>query len=228
MDSALEDRRQLTAYVVPMVGFLLCLAIVAGLKRIGGGFWFESPEYWAYPLQTIGCGALLLWYRKVYELPPIRRPWFTIAVAAVVFAVWISPQAFLGFAPRLVGFNPDYFADQAALYWPTVAMRFVRLAIVVPFVEEIFWRGFLLRYFINERFHTVPFGAFSWFSFAAVTLGFTLVHSSVDWPAAALTGAIYNWIAYRTRSLSSCVLAHAVTNLLLGCWIMHSRQWGFW
>jgi CAAX prenyl protease-like protein len=228
MDSAPQDRRQLTAYVLPMALFLISLAAVAALKKIGGGFWLDSPEYWVYPLQTVGCGALLLWYRKRYELHPIRGLWFTIGAAVVVFALWITPQAFLGFAPRLVGFNPDVFADQPAAYWATVLMRFIRLAVVVPFVEELFWRGFLLRYFINDRFQTVPFGTFSWFSFIAVTIGFTLVHSSADWPAAAITGALYNWIAYRTRSLRSCVLAHAVTNLLLGCWIMQTRQWGFW
>jgi membrane protease YdiL (CAAX protease family) len=39
---------------------------------------------------------------------------------------------------------------------------------------------------------------------------------------------LYNLVAYRTRSLASCVVAHAVTNLLLGLWIMATRQWGFW
>ena len=48
-----------------------------------------------------------------------------------------------------------------------------------------------------------------------------------DWPAAILTGALYNLVAYRTRSLSSCVLAHAVTNALLGAYVLHTRQWGF-
>jgi CAAX prenyl protease-like protein len=65
-------------------------------------------------------------------------------------------------------------------------------------------------------------------SFGAVTIGFMLVHSTADWPAAAVTGALYNLVAYRTKSLSACVLAHAVTNLLLGLWIMATRQWGFW
>ena len=52
--------------------------------------------------------------------------------------------------------------------------------------------------------------------------------SSADWPAAALTGALYNFVAYRTRSLSACVLAHALTNALLGLWILRTGQWGFW
>lgn len=223
MDSAHEERRQLIAYTAPMALFLLGLAAVGAAKNS-----FSSPEFWIYPIQTIACGALLLWYRSAYDLQPIRRPLFTLAVAALVFALWISPQAFLGFAPRFDGFNPDVFSHTTAAYWATVAFRFLRLIVVVPIVEEVFWRGFLLRYFINDRFQAVPFGTFSWTSFLVVTLGFTFVHSRPDWPAAAITGALYNYVAYRTKSLRSCILAHAVTNLLLGIWIMKTKQWGFW
>lgn len=223
-----DECRSLAAYTVPMAVFFGALALVALLKKIGGGFWLASPEYWVYPLQALGCALLLWWFRREYNLPRPQGIIVTLAAAVAVFVLWIAPQAFLGFAPRLDGFNPEVFGDHPAAYWITVLLRFIRLVVVVPLVEEIFWRGFLLRYFVNERFTTVPFGTFSWFSFAAVTLGFALVHSSADWPAAAITGALYNYVAYRTKSLGSCVLAHAVTNLLLGLWIMQTRQWGFW
>ena len=211
-----------------MAVFLAALALVTGLQKIGGSFWLDSPAYWVYPLQTFACGALLFWYRREYDWRGVARLPLTLAVGAVVFVLWISPQAFLGFAPRTTGFNPDTFAAQPAAYWLTVLLRFLRLVIVVPLVEEIFWRGFLLRYLINEKFTAVPFGTFSWLSFSAVTIGFTLMHSSADWPAAAITGVLYNFVAYKTKSLGSCVLVHAMTNLLLGIWIMQTRQWGFW
>jgi uncharacterized protein len=95
-------------------------------------------------------------------------------------------------------------------------------------MEEIFWRAFLLRFVIDERFEQVPFGKFSWPSFWIVTIAFTFSHARSDWIAAFLCGALYNLVAYRSRSLNSCILAHATTNLLLGLWIMQTRQWGFW
>ena len=128
----------------------------------------------------------------------------------------------------LAGFDPEVFSGQAMLYTSTVAFRFLRLVIVVPLVEEIFWRGFLLRYLIAEEFERVPFGKFSWLSFTAVTLLFALSHSKADWAAALLTGALYNFVAYRTKNLGSCILTHALTNLVLGLWIMKTGQWGFW
>ena len=97
-----------------------------------------------------------------------------------------------------------------------------------PLVEEIFWRGFLLRFLINEDFERVAFGTFSWLSFAVVAIAFALSHTRADWVAGLITGMLYNVVAYRTKSLMTCVLTHAVTNLLLGLWIMKTAQWGFW
>lgn len=230
MDSAppFSAQRKLLAYTLPMAVFLCWLTLMAAIRKTDGGFWLASPEYWIYPAQTVICGGLLYWFWRDYEFGPPRKILFAIAVGAGVFLLWIAPQQFFGFASRGTGFNPEVFRGQAALYWATVGARFLRLVIVVPLLEEIFWRGFLFRYLVNERFTAVAFGTFSWVSFVIVTLAFGFSHSRPDWIAALVTGALYNVVAYRTKSLASCVVAHAVTNLLLGLWIMATRQWGFW
>jgi CAAX prenyl protease-like protein len=220
--------RKLVAFMLPMAVFLTLLGLAGVVRKPVAGSWLESPEYWIYPAQTLICGALVTWFRREYELRAPRKVWFAIAIGLVVFVVWIAPQQFFGLAPRLTGFDPDAFGGQPAMYWGTVVLRFARLVVVVPLVEEIFWRGFLLRYLINERFTTIAIGTFSWISFALVTLGFGFAHSRADWIPALICGALYNLVAYWTRSLASCVVAHAVTNLLLGLWIMQTRQWGFW
>ena len=222
-----DEKHGLLAHALPMLLFVLLLGIGSGLKSPAAP-WRAAPEFWIYPLQTLLCGVLLVYFRREYEFHSLRRPIFPIGVALLVFGLWIAPQQFFHFLPRLVGFNPDTFAGSPGYYWSTLLLRFVRLAIVVPFVEEIFWRGFLLRYLIAERFETVPFGAFSWPSFSVVTLAFCFSHALPDWPAALLTGVLYNAVAYRTKSLSSCILAHGLTNLSLGLWIVATKQWGFW
>jgi CAAX prenyl protease-like protein len=226
--NSMPNRRKLIAYTLPMLLFVALLGLSSLLKNIDNRFWLSSAEYWIYPTQTIFCGGLLLWFRRAYSFQRLMRPIFVVAIAVVVFLLWISPQAFFGFAAREAGFNPDIFSANPVLYWTEIVLRFVRLVVVVPFMEEIFWRGFLLRYLIDEEFDRVPFGRFSWFSFVAVTLAFAFSHSKADWAAALLTGSIYNGVAYRTKSLSSCILTHALTNLLLGLWIMKTEQWGFW
>ncbi len=210
-----------------MACFIALLAISQWLPTLGQAFALRHAEFWIYPVQTVLCSALLIWFRRGYDFAPPRCLAFALLIGVIVFLIWIAPQQFVRFPPRTNGFDPTLLSNNAN-YWLTVALRFVRLVLVVPFVEEIFWRAFLLRFLIDEKFERVPFGAFSWFSFAIVTLAFAFSHARADWPAALLTGAIYNLVAYRTRSLLSCVLAHASTNCLLGLWIMQTRQWGFW
>lgn len=223
-----SHRRIILAHVLPMVLFLALLALGQTLAARGQAFFLRHSEFWIYPVQTILCGALLLWFRYCYEFHRLRNVAFTLLIALTVFGIWIAPQSFLNFAPRTVGFDPTLLEHNAAGYWLTILFRFLRLVVVVPLVEEIFWRGFLLRFVIDERFERVPFGEFSWVSFALVTAAFTFSHSRPDWLAAFIAGALYNVVAYRTQSLASCVLAHGVTNLFLGWWIMQTQQWGFW
>lgn len=241
------------AYLAPFLVFLGLIAlgeIVAGIFE-GRAFWMAAePRYWVYPLQTAVCGALLCqWWRR-YELraPGMRAVAWATAVGVAVLALWVVPAevgrylddtSFLktlkawpvigaSFAPRLTGFDPAFFGAEGAAYFGNVALRFLRLVVVVPLVEEIFWRGFLLRWLIAHDFMRVPVGAFTWRSFAIVTAGFTLEHHPADWPAAVAAGALYNLVAYRTGSLAACVLAHALTNALLGAYVLATRQWGFW
>jgi uncharacterized protein len=219
------------AYLAPFLAFLILTALGSAVAHFGDGraFWvFSQPRYWVYPLQTVGCAALLIRGWPTYEMQAPRRPLWTIGIGVLALLLWIAPQEWQGMPRRLDGFNPEFFGATGWPYAVNLGLRLVRLVVVVPLLEEIFWRGFLLRYLINEDFTQVPMGAFSWRSFAIVTAGFCLEHSMPDWPAAILTGALYNLAAYRTRSLGSCVLVHALTNALLGAYVLHTRQWGFW
>jgi CAAX prenyl protease-like protein len=142
--------------------------------------------------------------------------------------VWVAPQAFFGAAPRAEGFQPHFFGADGAAYWTNLLLRFARMTLIVPLVEELFWRGFLLRFCIREDFQRVPFGTFTWTSFLVVSIAFCFEHTQPDWAAALITSALYNAVAYTSRSLLACVIAHAITNLLLGFYIMKTQQWGFW
>lgn len=246
------------AYLAPFLAFLLILGLGEVVAHFSDGRpeWFLSqPQYWVLPLQTLVCTVVLARFRSYYAIQPPRRLLFTVGIGVLALIIWIAPQQWLlGWgdalpsqlrsalfwikvpkewlgAPRPtdeLAFNPYFFGATGWPYLANVGVRFLRLVVIVPLVEEIFWRGFLLRYLINEDFTGVPFGTFSWLSFGIVTVGFCLEHSLPDYPAAILTGMLYNLVAYQTRSLSSCVLTHAVTNALLGIYVLHTGQWGFW
>lgn len=229
------SRRDLLAYAGPFVLFCVLQAVPALVKNASPGapWYLHTPEFWVYPLQTLLCGALMFRFRRDYPrgISPLAAL-VGMVIGGLVFALWISPQVLLRFAPRTDGFDPTRLltADGSLTpgYLVTVTLRFARLVLVVPWLEEIFWRGFLLRYLIKEDFTRMPFGTWSPLSFGITTVGFMLEHSRPDWPAALATGLLYNLVAIRTRSLSACVLAHALTNALLGGYVMSTRQWGFW
>ena len=219
------------AFLAPFAAFLALLALGGIVHGIGEGFaaWpLAEPQYWINPAQTILCAALLARGWRCYGLRAPARPVIAIGIGVLALALWIAPQELFARTPRTAGFLPHFFGENGAPYALNTALRFVRLVVVVPLVEEIFWRGFLLRYLIDHHFTRVPIGAFSWKSCAIVSVCFALEHQPADYPAALLTGALYNVVAYRTRSLSACVLAHAITNLLLGIYVMKTGQWGFW
>ena len=229
MFSATTEER---AYFAPFAVFLAFLGLNELIGKLSEGtagtWWWSEPHFWIFPLQTLVCGWMIARRWRFYNLRPPAQPVVAVIAGLVVLGLWLAPQLWLGFPSRTSGFDPTYFATSGAAFAVTVALRFLRLVVVVPIVEEIFWRGYLLRVLIDEPFIKVPVGAFSWLSFAIVTAGFCLKHQAADWPAAILAGALYNLVAYRTRSLSSCILAHAITNLLLGLYVMRTGQWGFW
>ena len=220
--------RKLLAFTLPMAVFVTLLGLTSAGNRPETSSWLSYPVYWIYPVQTVICSALIVWFWRDYEFRTPRSVWFALVIGVGVFILWVAPQQFFGADARVIGFSPEVFDKGSTFYWITLLLRFVRLVVVAPLVEEIFWRGFLLRYLISEKFTTIRIGTFSWVSFLVVTFLFAISHSRADWIAAFLCGALYNLVAYRTRSLTSCVVTHAVTNLLLGLWIMQTRQWGFW
>ncbi len=210
---------------------MLLLGFMETINAISHGtgpFLLAAPQYWIFPLQTLVCGAVLIHYWGIYALHRPRQIAFTVFIAIAVLVLWIAPQLLLGLSHRDRGFDPGIFDYSPPLKIASIALRFLRLVVVVPLLEEIFWRGFLLRYLISENFTEVPFGKFTWFSFTIVVIAFAFAHAGADFWPALITGALYNLLAAKTRSLASCVLAHALTNLGLGIYIMQTRQWGFW
>lgn len=225
------ERRVLLAFVLPFgvfMGGLLLVSLVGWFENEDSPFWIKEPQYWVYPLQTLASAGVLAWYWRCYGFGPSRHLWLAVLVGIVVLLVWIAPQAFLGAQERLDGFDPTVMEGSPALYWLTLITRFARLVVVVPLLEEIFWRGFLLRYLVNENFDKIPFGSATLLSFSVVTVLGAAVHGMDDFAGAIVYGVAFNWLAIHTRSLLCCVVAHAVTNLGLGVYVMMSGQWGFW
>jgi len=74
-----------------------------------------------------------------------------------------------------------------------------------------------------DRNRLRDFGQFGLLAFAGSSLAFGVMHQR--WLAAALAGAIYALLIYRTKRLSDPIAAPAVTNLTIIVWPVAARQW---
>jgi CAAX prenyl protease-like protein len=208
----------------------------------------EWPEglVWLYPVKTVAVAAALLGFRKKYE--ELRVPWssaaevdtgrnvlvtYTLAVAVglVAIVVWIGADRVYPGTTRLMGgkgalpFNPTSIKPEAWQY-VFIGVRVFGAVVVVALMEEIFWRGFLIRWIDGKDFKRVPFGTCSWKSFLITVVLFGLEHE--QWLAGLVCGALYNWLYCRRKDLFSCVLAHATSNAALAAWVLWQGDWKFW
>jgi CAAX prenyl protease-like protein len=122
-------------------------------------------------------------------------------------------------------FNPlDELRAQPAIAYAFLAVRLLGLAIVVPIIEEFFLRGFLMRFVMAERWWEVPFGNVTRLAIIVGT-GLPILMHPQEAVAALVWFSAVTWLMTRTRSIWDCILAHAVTNLLLGIYVITTGNW---
>jgi CAAX prenyl protease-like protein len=197
-----------------------------------GLFTLETTTlYYLYPVKAMAVGILLILYRKQYrelsfkELANLPATMASCAVGLLVFALWIRMDWTFGTTGVPQGFDPSLLPGRN-LQMSMTCFRIAGAVLVVPLMEELFWRSFLIRYIINSKFDTVPLGTFTWASFLITVVLFGLEHNYIL--AGIMAGIFYNLLLYRTRSIAQCVLAHAVTNLMLAVYVLASGKWQFW
>ncbi|MDF1551439.1 MAG: CPBP family glutamic-type intramembrane protease [Deferrisomatales bacterium] len=226
----IPNRRLLVPYAAPY------FAYVALGSLLGDHLAVE----WVYGLRLALVPALLWWGRRWY--PPVtgpRNPWGSAAVGAATGLVAIGAWITL--------LTPFASNDVAAWDPTTFILRLLAAGFVVPVFEELFARGYVLRLAyqwdalrregehqalaaaLDE--HTVSDvapGAWSGWAVAISTLVFAAGHNPSEWPAAVVYGLFMAWLWITRRDLLSCIVAHAVSNLALGGYVLATGAWGLW
>ncbi len=225
---ALNFSRAAWVRCAPFALFIALLALRGAAPADGS--WGFDPQ-WIYAWGVLLVGALLwAWRREYGELfaqtfPALREVLLAVLVGGVVFFLWITldaPWMRLGEATR--GFRP--VDAQGNMIWPLLAVRWLGATLLVPVMEELFWRSFLMRWIQAPQFEAVDPMRVGLRAVLLSTFVFMLAHTL--WLAAIVAGLAYAWLYIRTGRLWSAVIAHAVTNGLLGVWVVFSGNWGFW
>ena len=189
----------------------------------------HDSRYWMYALKT-AVGAWLLWEMWPFvEEMRWKLSWEGVVVGVAICVIWVGLD---GLYPRMTklddGWNPNrQYGDGSAMAWFYIAVRIAGSSIVVPPLEEVFYRSFLYRYFVKINFQAMPLGQFHGLSFVVTSTVFGLMHPD-RWLAGILCGLAYQWLVIRKNRLGDAMLAHGITNFLLGVWIVWKGAWNFW
>jgi uncharacterized protein len=222
-----ENRREwlTVAYVLPFAVFLGFLALQK---------YFPLPASVEFAVRDVLLAGVLFGFsRNVLALKPARAI-ETVLLGVAVFVIWVGPdllfptyrQGWLfqnSVLGKLTVTIPGSVLLSPWVLWP----RILQAVVFVPMLEELFWRGWLMRWLISPKFESVPLGAYQAGAFWITAALFASEHGPY-WDVGLIAGVAYNWWMIRTRSLADCILAHSVTNGCLCWYVVATHRWEYW
>lgn len=211
-------RKATAGYVVP---FLIYIGMIA----------LPLPPGVLFPVRfVLVLFAIFYFSRSYFTLKP-SQPLASIGVGIAVFLIWIGPDVLFGPAYRhswiFFGGPSSSLSPVLQHNYAFLTVRVLSSILTVPIAEELFWRGWLMRWLIDQNFLKVPLGAYQLSAFWLTAILFASEHGSY-WEVGLITGIIYNLWVMRTRNLADCIVAHAVTNAALAYYVLAAGRWDYW
>ena len=227
------ERSPLWPRVVPFLVFIL---LTFCQNQFG-----EAGRYWLYVAKSV-VGAWLIWEMRpfVAELK-LNFTWEAVVVGVGVIVMWVGIDSFypgltalgekLGLskppATPPLPWNPHLqFGEGSVLAWLVIAARILGSSLVVPVLEEVFYRSFLYRYVAKPDFQSIPLSFFGWTPFLLTAVIFGVSHE--QWLAGILCGFAFQGLVIWKGRLGDAIVAHGIANLVLGLWVVSKGAWNFW
>ena len=213
---------------------------IAGLVLLFFPHDFDFPAV-VYATKTMLCAILMVAlkpWRYVPNAPAKGAIGLGIWVGIAIYVLWALPEAlpypavkewYQRWLVMMPGTLPDYNASWCYAYsrHPVLAViKLIGSAFVIAPIEEYFFRGFLMRWLTQKTWQTLPFGEVSRYAFWVTVAVFAFEHDR--YVGGALAGMAYGALAVRTGSLRASIIAHVVTNFLLGLHVLFLDAYGFW
>jgi len=237
--SELIERHHWLTFLLPFAVYMVATALEpspAGCPLCCG-----NPYAWFYAIKIALTLAAMAWVWPGYRRFAFQVSPLALAVGLVGGPLWIAlcwpdfehvylarwlHHIGLGFVigdrPAFNPFNPAYDLSAAGA-WTFLAVRFLGLVAVVPIIEEFFLRGFVMRFFMQPDWWNVPFGKANRTALVLGTAVPMAMHPELL--AAAVWFSLITWLMLRTRNIWDCIAAHALTNLILGIYVVLSGDW---
>jgi CAAX prenyl protease-like protein len=216
------------AYILPMLVFLACVQ--------GGATWKNLYPHFYVARAFIVPVLLAICWRSFTRIR-WNHLWLGAVLGVVGLVQWIGMQLliqklYIGgkypFAPDPDAFNPLKSFSSPGIAWTWIVIRIASAALVVPVMEELFWRDFLWRTIIAPAdFKLAKVGEKNWLAFFVVCAAFATVHGNW-WPTAIVWGMMVGALLLYTKSIGACIVMHGVTNFLLAMYVLWTHDWSFW
>lgn len=244
-----------TIHVAPFLVWIGAIFLPEILGTVVDGFYL-FPAY-LYAFKSIVCGLFLWAYKpwQYYERGTSTDILLGLALGLAVAVLWILPETPLmrdlfptlyhqyhvwgimmpgalpsyydpTIAPILPVGHPSWVFSPEHCGWALTLLKLAGSALTIAIIEEYFFRGFLYRWLQNPSFLKVKLGNLDWYAFTITVLCFGMEHDR--WIGGMLAGIAYGALAIKTGRLRASIVAHCVTNLLLGIYVILTRQYGFW
>ena len=184
-------------------------------RALSSGF-----ETW-YALRLVAAAAALACCWRALVRLDWRFGLRGVAAGAVVFALWLAASRLI-LSPR--GMPVPLATMSAGVRDLWISSRALCGIAVVPLVEELAYRGYLLRRLVAEDFEAVPFRTIGWLPLFVTALAFGALHGPLWLPGIA-AGLAYGLVLIRTGRMGEAVAAHLTSNLLIAAWVLGAGQW---
>jgi CAAX prenyl protease-like protein len=212
-----------SSVLVRTVPFAAFAALTLFQRRPG-----DAAQYWIYTLQTI-VGVWLLWLVR-HHIKELKWnvSWESVAVGVAVFVIWVGADGYYPMmAERSGRFNPaTTFGAGSAMAAIFIGVKLIGFSLVVPPLEEVFYRSFLYRYLIKSDFLKIPLTRFQLGAFVVAGIVFGIGH--YEWLPGIVCAFAYQGLVIRKGRLGDAITAHSITNFLLALWIINSQAYHFW
>jgi exosortase E/protease (VPEID-CTERM system) len=206
----------------PVAPFLMPELVLIGSGLVTGLAVVDFDRL--YAVRIVAAGAAVWIYRKHYRALPWGLHWDSVAIGVAVFGMWLAlarggdAQHASQLQDALQRIGPAWAAA-----W--IGARVIGTVVVVPFVEELAFRGYLLRRLVAADFDAVDARKPAVIAWLVSSVAFGLLHS--DWLAGTVAGLAFALAQQRRGRVTDAMIAHAVANLLLAlaALVLGAWQW---
>lgn len=213
--------------VLPFILYVAFLVLEDVVGKFPEAFEFDIRLLYPYKAVCVALLLVLFWccYEELAQFNlRLHEVLWSVVAGAGVLLLWVNlDQGWMMFG-HSAGYDPRNPAGD--IDWSLAFPRLLGAALVVPVMEELFWRSFVLRWVARPGPAGVSPARVGLRALLISSVLFGLEHSA--WLAGMVAGLAYGWLYMKSEKLWAPVLAHATTNGMLGLWVLYTGQWSLW